>query len=503
MSSLNSGTQSNLSPRKFCSGKLLPLAAAVAFSFYGPAHGATIVVNDATAGSVTSNCTIVDAVTAVNTQAAVNGCNGGDGMNDTIDLTTFTSATTISFVQAAAGNTHALALTKAVTIQGALDQSGNPLVTLERSSVSGTPNFGLINSTAVLAIDSLTLQNGYAPTGYLGGGILAGSSLSVSNSVISGNSSSAAGGGIAAFSGLTVTQTVLTGNTAGNAGGGIYSNLGVSIYGSILSGNSTTSSSGQGGGAIFTMGAATIVRSTVANNTSATNGGGVAGPVDLTQSTVSGNIAQAGAGGGVYATGSGAGVDRSTINGNTAATTGGGISATDAELTNSTLTGNIASGAGGGIYAQTVTLTYATVFANTSSKGVGGGANFVTTATVNGTILAGNSPDDLNTASQSAATGSYDLIQISPWGVPTGTKTCDPNLGPLTNNGGTTQTLALMSGSCAIDAASMRPSETIDQRGYTRPAAIGTNPYADIGAYEAGSSDPDVIFTNGFESTGT
>jgi predicted outer membrane repeat protein len=502
MSSLNSFSQSNQSPRQFCSARLLPLAAAVALSVYGPAQGATILVNDATAGSVALNCTIVDAVAAVNTQAVVNGCNAGDGMNDTIDLTTFTSATTISFVQAASGNTHALALIKAVTIQGALDQSGNPFVTLERSSVSGTPNFGLINSTAGLTIDSLTLQNGYAPTGYLGGGILAGGALSVSNSVITGNSSSA-GGGIAAFSGLTLNQTVLTGNTAGNSGGGIYSNLGANIYDSILSGNSTTSSSGPGGGAIFTMGPVLIERSTVANNTSATNGGGIAGAVNLTQCTVSGNTAQTGAGGGIYATGAGAGVDRSTINGNTAATTGGGISATDAELTNSTLTGNVATGAGGGIFGQTVTLTYATIFANTSSTGVGGGVNFVTTAAAYGTILAGNSPDDLNTASQNAASGSYDLIRISGSGVPTGTKTCDPNLGPLTDNGGPTHTLALMSGSCAIDAAGTNPSVTIDQRGFTRPAPIGTNPEADIGAYEAGSSDPDVIFTNGFESTGT
>src|SRR4051794_18909929 len=58
---------------------MLPLSAALLTCFCAPGHGATIVVDNATAGSVEGHCTINDAVTAVNTQAVVNGCVAGDG----------------------------------------------------------------------------------------------------------------------------------------------------------------------------------------------------------------------------------------------------------------------------------------------------------------------------------------------------------------------------------------------------------------------------------------
>ena len=62
----------------------------------------------------------------------------------------------------------------------------------------------------------------------------------------------------------------------------------------------------------------------------------------------------------------------------------------------------------------------------------------------------------------------------------------DPMLGPLQNNGGPTQTMALLPGSAAIDAANdaicaAPPVNNLDQRGITRPQG----PHCDIGAYEA------------------
>src|SRR5262249_39637140 len=71
--------------RKFCRA---PWARAIARGVN--AHAATIVVDSAGTDSETGLCTIVDAVTAVNTAAAVNGCAAGDGDNDTIDLNSFT-----------------------------------------------------------------------------------------------------------------------------------------------------------------------------------------------------------------------------------------------------------------------------------------------------------------------------------------------------------------------------------------------------------------------------
>jgi hypothetical protein len=58
----------------------------------------------------------------------------------------------------------------------------------------------------------------------------------------------------------------------------------------------------------------------------------------------------------------------------------------------------------------------------------------------------------------------------------------DPRLGPLQDNGGPTQTEALMPGSSAIDAVGNEacPPPTTDQRGVTRPQG----PRCDVGAFE-------------------
>jgi hypothetical protein len=67
----------------------------------------------------------------------------------------------------------------------------------------------------------------------------------------------------------------------------------------------------------------------------------------------------------------------------------------------------------------------------------------------------------------------------------------DPVLGPLANNGGTTQTHALLPGSPAIDAGSsggcrdnVGAQLATDQRGFPRPALGGSALRCDIGAFE-------------------
>ena len=62
----------------------------------------------------------------------------------------------------------------------------------------------------------------------------------------------------------------------------------------------------------------------------------------------------------------------------------------------------------------------------------------------------------------------------------------DPKLGPLTNNGGPTLTLALLPGSPAIDAGDTSLAPATDQRGFPRPAGLA----ADFGAFEYGSVMP-------------
>ncbi|WP_345309022.1 choice-of-anchor Q domain-containing protein [Candidatus Villigracilis saccharophilus] len=70
----------------------------------------------------------------------------------------------------------------------------------------------------------------------------------------------------------------------------------------------------------------------------------------------------------------------------------------------------------------------------------------------------------------------------------------DPLLGPLANNGGPTQTMALLSGSPAINAGDDADCEATDQRGVTRPQGS----HCDIGAYEAnGGGDTTGVFRPG------
>jgi hypothetical protein len=56
----------------------------------------------------------------------------------------------------------------------------------------------------------------------------------------------------------------------------------------------------------------------------------------------------------------------------------------------------------------------------------------------------------------------------------------DPKIGPLTDNGGPTLTMALLPGSPAIGAGSAADAPATDQRGVTRPQGL----QVDIGAFE-------------------
>ena len=68
--------------------------------------------------------------------------------------------------------------------------------------------------------------------------------------------------------------------------------------------------------------------------------------------------------------------------------------------------------------------------------------------------------------------------------VPTDQQNTDPALDPtgLQNNGGSTQTIALQSGSLAIGAIPIQLCPPTDKRGYRRPAELSS---CDIGAYQS------------------
>ncbi|HZP67668.1 MAG TPA: right-handed parallel beta-helix repeat-containing protein [Rudaea sp.] len=422
---------------------LAPLAAAIGLSFSGAASAATITVNNGGSTSVAGSCTIVDAVASINQGSLVVGSNcanvGTFGSSDTIE---FDADYDIVFSTSANGRS-ALVLTKPLTIKGAVDANGKPLVTIRRSSVSGTAHFRVLETNSDLTLYGVTISNGYSDgsvdtsaSGGDGGGVLASgrdSTITITNSVLSGNiarsgGNDGLGGGIYAITGstLSLTDSSITGNMASVLGGGINSH----------------------------------------------------GSITAVGSTISGNVVPGGLGGGIYASGA-------------------------VGLSNTTVSGNTAYSGGGGVYAGTATLTFCTIANNRlhAANYPGAGVLVQANSSATATLITGNGPGkDLDGANAGLTLGGdHDLIGThgATIGVPADTKTCDPYLGPLFDNGGPTLTQPLFAGSCALDAGPADPVLLVDQRGL--PRKIGA--FADIGAFERqGPGDPpDLIFVSGFE----
>ncbi len=357
-------------------------------------------------------------------------------------------------------------------------------------TISGNNAVGVfdVSTPQTVNFSGLTIANGNSVFG--GGGIRTDRSISsvtvnVTDCVLSNN----AGSAIRAVSGtVNVTSSILTGNSA-TQGGAIYAAISsstgfafvtVRVTSSVISNNTATG----GGGGIYTTGA--VNGSSIAVNPL----------VVITNSTLSGNSASNGTGGGIWVDSLGvAWVVGSTLSGNSANAGGGvyhnGNSGSQLQVTNSTLAGNSAgSGGGGGIVVE---------FLATSGS----------TANIESSIVA------LNTASGccpdvsgSFSSKGFNLIGKSDGSIGftvatdrTGTiaSPLDPKLDPagLQNNGGPTQTIALLSGSPAIDqgtSSGLTGTLTVDQRGvgYSRtvnegisrpPGGDGT----DIGAFEFGA----------------
>jgi hypothetical protein len=113
--------------------------------------------------------------------------------------------------------------------------------------------------------------------------------------------------------------------------------------------------------------------------------------------------------------------------------------------------------------------------------------------------LGGTDIDNSDSSNPTFFFGDHNLIGTigTTVHVPVDTINCDPLLGPLANNGGLTQTHALLSGSCAIGAGPTVVPGFIptDQRGTGFPRK--NSGLSDIGAFETQPSDR--IFENGFE----
>jgi predicted outer membrane repeat protein len=302
--------------------------------------------------------------------------------------------------------------------------------------------------------------------------------------------------------GSTLVDNVAAGTAL--SGGALYN----AEAGTLAVSDSTLlgKSAGGPGGAVFNIGQMALARSTVQGN-AAQSGGGIytTGTLTLTDSTLSGNYASS-AGGGLINTGTLA-VRGSTLAWNVAANGGGFYNAGRGPATfgNSTLSGNEATASGGGIYLAfgTLTLTNVTVAFNWANGAGGdghGGGLFVTQfllPVLHNTLVA----DNVNGADGStrddvfgALAGGSDFNLIGDGTgmsgvrdgvngnlVGTADAPIDPLLGPLQDNGGPTQTVALLPGSPALGAGSTAYATDTDQRGLAR--VVGGR--IDIGAYQS------------------
>jgi hypothetical protein len=281
--------------------------------------------------------------------------------------------------------------------------------------------------------------------------------------------------------------TVSGGNAASSDSGGLVhvttNSLTVSISDITLTNGRST---GVGGALAAALGTLNLNGVAIQNSYAQTFGGGFdlpsGGAVNITHSTISGNSA-GGSGGGFVTNYATVTLADSTVTGNYAAGGGGGFYVRAAlTVNNSTISGNTANGFGRGFWLAKFdgTLTNSIVANNTN----GGGNEFDAT---------GQGVPNNVTANNTLIEGSYSVS-----GTFSGASNIlgqDPKLGPLTNNGGPTQTLALLPGSPAIDTGDNSTCEIADQRGVTRPdGKPGSGGICDMGAFEV-----DTIFANGFE----
>ena len=346
-------------------------------------------------------------------------------------------------------------------------------LTVTNSNISGNEGEGIsvIDSGVAEVTNSNISDNGSIGILLSGFGI-----ANVTNSTISGN----AGSGINLFFGdVKVTNSIIS----DNAGGGIDGGKGniTEVTNSIISGNAGL------GISLFDF------KLDVTNSTISDNGGIgitlVRTGADITNSTISDN----GDIGIVAVRSSGADITNSTISGNEG---GGlwvgnqGIENSNAKVTNSTITGNTTDDGGGGIYVLE-------------------DSPFPNNVEIENTIIAGNfdnSPagNDLKPdVSGNFTSSGYNLIGdgtgstgFDAPGDQVGTRDnpIDPLLGLLQDNGGSTQTHALFTGSPAIDAGNpdLEPPPEFDQRGAGFLRVLdgdgdGTAT-VDIGAFELPSS---------------
>ena len=408
--------------------------------------------------------TLREAILAANEDRSIDGSVAGAGADEIQFAPGLTGTITL-------GGT-ALEITEALTLSG----PGANNLTIDANGASRAID---VTANVPLTVTGLRITGGRANISVFdldlgsGGGIRSDGNVTVTNSIISGNIAEVDGGGVYSLGSITVTNSTVSGNTANDDGGGIAGEREVTLTNSTVSGNRANASIGG----VFSTTAVTVTNSTVSGNTANRYSGGIysRGTATVTNSTISGNTANISIGG-VYSRGS-LTLRNSTVSGNRANTNGGGVySNGGGTIENSTITRNVAdadnngTGNGGGIFrfGGTFAIRNSIIAGNTQGNGAA--------SDVSGDNINGNNTNILGTltgnGSGNIGTGSDIVLDTSGLTI---ADVLNPTLG---NNGGSTQTHAIVAGSPAIDASGTGATAS-DQRGI---AAIETR---DIGAFES------------------
>ncbi|HEY2988121.1 MAG TPA: right-handed parallel beta-helix repeat-containing protein [Candidatus Binatia bacterium] len=484
---------------------------------HGVAQANTITVNTNVPKIITDGkCSLVEAIINANNDAATHvDCAAGSGA-DTIVLPAASVHTVLTDYDFTYGATRLPAITSQITIQGngstinrkkskllsrliAVAASGD--LTLDRVTLSGG---GQYNGGAIINLGSLTATNSTISgnTAVKGGGIYnAGGALSVEEALFTKNAG-VYGAGIFDYSGTTdIEQSTFTGNRTVYGGAAVYGRFGtVTIQNSTITGNRASRA------AIYNQGGILEIHNTIITKNSASeHGGGVMSnnnrsfspppcSVTIENSTISANAAHYD-GGGIENESCTLVVSNSTISANKSGTGAGGISTGFAPslIENSTISANSGRYTGG-VYGATITVTNSTITGN-RAKLVGGVYNRGD-MTVKRTIVSGNKGPVGEALSNPSGTMTVDNFNLfgtngnaGVSGFTAGASDIIPGAGvltgnilaPLANNGGPTQTHALVAGSPAIDASPVDADcPSSDQRGTLRPQG----PLCDIGAFE-------------------
>lgn len=337
---------------------------------------------------------------------------------------------------------HTIVFTGQKNLSASTSIDGGGLITLDGNQAH---ILFYMNNALNLTLSGLTLAQGRSPTH--GAAIYAQGpgALTLTDVNLANNEAAQYGGAILAYNGvaLNLTRVRATGNRAGQRGGVIFtlnSNDTITLNQFVASGNHAA----LAGGAIHHQGGTMLISNSLfaGNSVTSINEGG--GAIDVRPA------------GGTNFT-----ITNSTFHGNTVASGASGsairaLNAVGGDIVSSTFANH--SGADAiRTYGATALTLRNTIVANTEGQ-----PNCVTqnTATVTD---GGNNLQFGGSAAQSCGASIPEL---------------NPQLAPLADNGGFSQTLALNAGSPAIDAGSGCPAA--DQRGVARP--IG--PACDIGAHE-------------------